>query len=607
MGAGQAKRALQSGLAMPSPDLNSLLARAEQDFRAGRLDAARAALGEARGRAPDDAGVLHLLALVEWRSGRLAAAKEAFEAAAKPAPDDPRLAANHAGLLEELGERDAALRLYDEVLSRRPGSGELAVGRALLLQRMGRAADALAALDALSSSAPGDAALHCARGSLLVSLGRIGEAVAAYDAALATAPGHPAALRGRARLAAERGEAAAPDLYRRALATSPGDPDLILGLASALEAESAPAGRDLLARALDLSVGWVAGHELLSRLRAEAGEGEEFDRSYRKALAARPGDRGLHLGHWGTLSRAGRYAEALAAIDAARPRLGEDRQLLLVEANIASEAGDRARADRLFARLGDDAGAYPIRAWHALRCGDPKRAADLLERVVEEDPGRIAAWADLDLAWRLLGDPRHEWLSGQPGLHGAADLELEPDLLKRIGGLLRRLHRTRAHPIGESLRGGTQTRGRLFWRQEPEIAALREAIERGIARHGAGLPDEEAGHPLLRHRHARLSIEGPWSVRLADAGFHVSHIHPQGILSSACYIGLPSGIGDEASRDGWLELGRPPAELALALEPLAAIRPRPGRVALFPSYLYHGTRPFAAGERLTVAFDVGAR
>jgi len=30
----------------------------------------------------------------------------------------------------------------------------------------------------------------------------------------------------------------------------------------------------------------------------------------------------------------------------------------------------------------------------------------------------------------------------------------------------------------------------------------------------------------------------------------------------------------------------------------------PGRLVLFPSYLYHGTRPFSAGERLSVAFDV---
>jgi hypothetical protein len=34
------------------------------------------------------------------------------------------------------------------------------------------------------------------------------------------------------------------------------------------------------------------------------------------------------------------------------------------------------------------------------------------------------------------------------------------------------------------------------------------------------------------------------------------------------------------------------------------IRPHVGRLALFPSTLFHGTRPFSAGERMTVAFDV---
>jgi len=34
------------------------------------------------------------------------------------------------------------------------------------------------------------------------------------------------------------------------------------------------------------------------------------------------------------------------------------------------------------------------------------------------------------------------------------------------------------------------------------------------------------------------------------------------------------------------------------------IEPKPGRLALFPSWMWHGTRPFAEGERITVAFDV---
>jgi hypothetical protein len=42
----------------------------------------------------------------------------------------------------------------------------------------------------------------------------------------------------------------------------------------------------------------------------------------------------------------------------------------------------------------------------------------------------------------------------------------------------------------------------------------------------------------------------------------------------------------------------------LNLGALKEIEPKPGRLVLFPSYFWHGTRPFAAGERLSVAFDV---
>ena len=61
-----------------------------------------------------------------------------------------------------------------------------------------------------------------------------------------------------------------------------------------------------------------------------------------------------------------------------------------------------------------------------------------------------------------------------------------------------------------------------------------------------------------------------------------------------------------ASTEGWLALGEPPTSLGLDVEPYRLIEPRPGRLALFPSYTWHGTRPFTAGERLTVAFDVVA-
>ena len=53
---------------------------------------------------------------------------------------------------------------------------------------------------------------------------------------------------------------------------------------------------------------------------------------------------------------------------------------------------------------------------------------------------------------------------------------------------------------------------------------------------------------------------------------------------------------------GGLALGEPAPELGLP--PTRTIEPAVGRLVLFPSWMWHGTRPFPQGERLTVAFDL---
>ena len=67
----------------------------------------------------------------------------------------------------------------------------------------------------------------------------------------------------------------------------------------------------------------------------------------------------------------------------------------------------------------------------------------------------------------------------------------------------------------------------------------------------------------------------------------------------------PAGGGARGRRAGCSSASRS-AELGLDLPPIRLIEPKPGRLVLFPSTMWHGTVPFAAGERLTVAFDVRA-
>ncbi|HEX8217392.1 MAG TPA: tetratricopeptide repeat protein [Allosphingosinicella sp.] len=585
-------------------DVNALFSRAEQSFVAGRIDEARADLLRVQTAAGPHPAVLHLLAMVEAKRGAGAAARSAFEAALRLAPRDPQLLNNFANFLAAQGEADGALEQYEQALAAAPAFHEARYNRALLLQKTGRLDEALAELERAAAGRPGDAKLLSAQGSVLLALGRLRNAADAYDSALAADPNRATAAAGRARVAMERGEEAAPALYRRALALRPGDPELQLNLAEALEAEGDPEAVPTLAAAVAARPSWADGQKVLARMRWEAGEGRAFTRDLEKAIEAAPGDRELWLAYASALAEADLNAEAAETAARARAAVGDDPSLVLLEAIRASEAGQIERADHLFASLSDDLAERSIlEARHRLRTGDYERAGLLLERAREEQPWDIGTWALTGLHWRVTANPRTEWLLGQPGLVDARSLPFDSDELAATAARLRSLHRTRAHPIGQSVRGGTQTRGQLFERGEAEIAALKEAIAQAVGEYWDRLPPADASHPLLRHRDKRPLVKGSWSVRLTDGGFHTSHFHPEGALSSACYFVVPES---QSPMEGWLELGGPPGGLDVPVEPLHRIEPAPGRMALFPSYLFHGTRPFSSGERLTVAFDVAA-
>lgn len=587
---------------MHGSDVNSLFARAEQAFVAGRLDAARADLAQVQRLAGDHPAVLHLLALVEKKRGALDAARAAFERALRLAPNDPEINNNYANLLDALGHPEAALSCYDRVLEAAPQFDQARYNRALLLQRLGRLKDALAELDWVPTARPESAKAHSARATILRKMGRLGEAAEAYEAALRLEPRRVVALHGRARVAMERGEPQASLFYRRALQQRPEDLTLRLGLAEALEAEGDPESIQILATAVSSHPQWAEGQAALARMRWEAGEEKSFTRDLEAALKTCPGDRGLWLTYASSLAEANFSAEAADAAAKARAVLGEDPGLQLLEAVHAGEAGESERADRLFASLPADLpGASLHEVRHRLRQKDFARALRLAETARLEAPWDVGAWALTGLLWRLVGDERAEWLHGQEGLMSVQDLGLTASEIAGIADRLRSFHRTRAQPLGQSLRGGTQTRGRLFERQEPAVLLLREAIVAAVQRHWNGLPSVDLSHPLLRHRNETPRLAGSWSVRLTEGGFHIAHVHPHGVLSSASYLVVPES---QADREGWLEIGRPPTELGLDLEPLLVVEPKPGSLALFPSTLFHGTRPFSAGERITAAFDI---
>jgi hypothetical protein len=205
----------------------------------------------------------------------------------------------------------------------------------------------------------------------------------------------------------------------------------------------------------------------------------------------------------------------------------------------------------------------------------------------------------------MTSDPRSKWLEGDERLVWDGDLSADLPPLDRLANVLRSLHVAKGEYLDQSVRGGTQTDGPLFRRIEPEIRALRSAVTTAVERYVAQLPPADPKHPLLSRRRDRASrFAGSWSVRLRGGGYHANHVHPQGWISSALYVALPSTGSHRDRHAGWLAMGEPPPGLPLGLSATRHVQPRPGKLVLFPSWMWHGTVPFRTGERLTVAFDV---
>lgn len=485
-----------------------------------------------------------------------------------------------------------------------PADADAVYRATILALRSGLAEQAVPLARAGTERHPHDSRMWQALALACRDLEDLEAALPAIERAAALAPNDALIAHTRARTALEAGLPSA-HLFEPAHRLAPRDMSVLLGEAAALFAdEGADRAVARLEERLGLLPHWVDGHATLARLRWMQGERERFAGSFDAALDAAPGNVALWQGLIETLMHASLYDETLAVLQRARAAAGDAPAFFVLETVCRAEKGETETADRLFARIGPiehiTLAARYMR--HLLRAGRPEAASAFAERWRGRDPEHMLV-PYVSAAWRLIGDPRWQALEGDPRLIGIYDLGDELPALPALAERLRSLHLSLNHPLDQSLRGGTQTDGPLFSRIAPEIRALRAAIVAAVEKHVAQLPPPDPANPTLISRRAPIRFAGSWSVRLTGAGFHVNHVHPQGWLSSAFYVSLPDGAMGGPTHDGWLSLGEA-SEIGVDLEPIRLIEPKPGRLVLFPSTMWHGTRPFAAGERLTVAFDV---
>ena len=452
----------------------------------------------------------------------------------------------------------------------------------------------------------GDALLWQWKALLERSIDQHEAALASFAEAARRAPADVSVAHGHARTAMEAGLDARP-LYERARGLAPRNGQILLGMAAARAAmgEGARAIEELQA-ALRTAPAWLYGHEQLAQLMATQGRAADATSSIEEALGRFPTAQPL----WETLLnvqlRRGAYETLEETVDRAGAAGVSSPEFAIYRGIHAAEFDPEAYPAALFgpASEQENKALSRWRVRHLLRVGEIAAAVELIDREMEREE-TAELWAYAATAWRLAGDPRREWLEGDERLVNVIDLSASLPPLETVADTLRALHVARGEYLDQSVRGGTQTDGPLLSRIDPVIRHLRSAIVGAVETYRSQLPPIDPGHPLLRHpRDRRIRFAGSWSVRLRSGGHHSNHVHPLGWISSALYVALPERSTGDAEDAGWFTLGEPDSKLGLDLAPWRKIEPKPARLVLFPSWMWHGTVPFKEGERLTMAFDV---
>ncbi len=474
-------------------------------------------------------------------AGRPREALAAVEAAARAPDASHTVLARYASALKALERVEECLAVRRLAAQRYPQSGVAWHNLASQLGDLGASAEAASACEKAFAAGLDAPETWFVYGRALAGQSRLDEAVAALDQAIRRRPSYGEALTQKAKLVW-----AVSNDADQAAAVFPDHPAFTLSRAEIYRnAGDSRRALALVDRAAQHSPGEAGLQQVMAGLALELAEDDRALAAAAAALRLAP-DSPVSLQAWATVCvAAGRADEALAA------------------------------ARRLTAAQPFDQSAIAL-------CAIAARLADA---------------ADYERLYDYAAFVRGYEISAPAGWASTAAF------LTDLKGALDRLHEGAAQPPEQSLRLGTQTNGDLRAVDDPVLKAFFAAIDPLIRDYIATLGSGD--DPLRARNSGGYALAGAWSNRLRSEGHHVDHMHPRGWLSSAFYAEVPPEVEQSDRHAGWLQFGRPGIRTTPALSPAHFERPTPGKLVLFPSYMWHGTAPFTSAQpRTTIAFDV---
>ena len=389
--------------------------------------------------------------------------------------------------------------------------------------------------------------------------------------------GHVRALHFLAVLSSQRGDReGAIDLFRRAVDHAPEDAALRVHLGRALtergyEAEAEESYR----KAIEIAPAHPEAHADLGVLRQRAGDFPEAVASYREALRLDSSRPLVHYNLATALRRQGELEEAIEHAGRVANHLPGAPAPRILLAELRLESGDAAAAledcEHCLKHEARNRRAIALRAVALARVGDHESSRALLDldRLVRlrriDPPAPYADVAEFDAA---LSDA----LPATPSSSGAEAGATAP------------------HPVrsGEFLHGAGGAPGAL-------AARFAEAVKWYLDRR-----PRDVRHRFLKWRPHDFHVEG--DALALYGGLRIeSDVRERGWVSGVYAIGPDSGPQGRPET----ELGVPPERHrgGMHFEPRTIVL-EPGRLVLFPSYLFHSLRaPDEAKAQAVITFD----
>ncbi len=305
---------------------------------------------------------------------------------------------------------------------------------------------------------------------------------------------------------------------------------------------------------------------------------------------------------------------ALVCIDAALRVAPDNLQYTLVKARILYHQNELTKSqncvDAVLRVQPENARALRLGGMLQLKRSEFDRASQSLQRAIElrpQDQRALAYFNLVGIAQNKTSELNeiNAFVQAEP-LPLAAEFNdlsafnsaLKHDVMNH--SLLRK------NPAGLAARNGHMTDD-LMADETVAICAFKRQLEEAIHDYIEQLPDD-AGHPFLKHKSTEYELN-LWATWVKGDGFIDKHIHEESWLSGAYYVDVPEITQDSQSHQGYFQYGCIPADM-LHLQNVdnasfGYIKPQPGLLVIFPSYLYHQTIPHESeDDRISIAFDL---